>query len=413
VFIRSTSFALAFAAVIGLPASTRAQTPPQPTTDVGDIWRQVRHVPDPTPDAPDSAADNAEAKPERRFLVVAPTIGSKPTTGLTGGINSNVAFFRGDPKSTHISTLTAGMRVSQKKQVLSGFRLSMFTADDRWYVQGDHRLSWTSQNTYGLGADSMKSDAENVKFKAFRIYESAYKKVRKGLFVGGGLNVSTHTNVRPGDGSLTVFEESDYAAYNVAHGFSASGQTSSGASVGLLYDTRDNGINPQRGWLANSTYRTFYKNFLAGDSTWQELILDVRTYKKITPSGRQKLAFWAMTDLVTGGVAPYLDLPATGSDGRSARGYGDGRYRGTHLAYGEVEYRGTITRNGLLGMVAFANSTTVDNASGEKIFDTWAPAAGLGLRVLLNKHSRTNFAADYAWGKAGATGFYLGIQEAF
>jgi hypothetical protein len=78
-----------------------------------------------------------------------------------------------------------------------------------------------------------------------------------------------------------------------------------------------------------------------------------------------------------------------------------------------VEYRGTITRNGLLGMVAFANSTTIDNSSGEKIFDTWAPAAGLGLRVLLNKRSRTNLAADYARGKAGATGFYLGIQEAF
>ena len=112
-------------------------------------------------------------------------------------------------------------------------------------------------------------------------------------------------------------------------------------------------------------------------------------------------------------AVPYLDLPATGSDGRSARGYGDGRYRGNHLVYGEVEYRGTLTNNGLLGMVLFANSTTIDNSSGEKIFDVWAPAAGLGLRVLLNKRSRTNLAADYAWGKAGSTGFYLGIQEAF
>ena len=35
------------------------------------------------------------------------------------------------------------------------------------------------------------------------------------------------------------------------------------------------------------------------------------------------------------------------------------------------------------------------------------------LRVLLNKRSRTNLATDYAWGKGGARGFYLGIQEAF
>ncbi len=387
-----------------LLAQAQAEAPRPPTTDVGDLWRQVRH--------PDDTRDS-DLDSDRRYFVLAPTIGSKPTTGLTGGINTNVAFFRGDESTTHISSLSGGFRVSQMKQVLSGFRLAMFTADDKWFIQGDHRLSWTSQTTYGLGADTMKIGAENLKFNAFKIYETAYRSVRPGLFIGGGLNVSTHSNIRPGDGILAAFDQSAYSAYNDAHGFPQASQTSGGASVGLLYDTRDNGINAQKGWLVSSTYRTFYKGFLGGDSNWQELVVDVRTYKTLTSTGRQKLAFWVLSDLVTHGVAPYLDLPATGSDGRSARGYGDGRYRGNHLAYGEVEYRGAITRNGLLGMVAFANSTTIDNSSGEKIFEMWAPAAGLGLRVLLNKRSRTNLAADYAVGKAGATGFYLGIQEAF
>ena len=67
------------------------------------------------------------------------------------------------------------------------------------------------------------------------------------------------------------------------------------------------------------------------------------------------------TDLVVEGVAPYFDLPATGLDtyGRSARGYSEGQFRGERLAYGEIEYRGTLMRNGLLGMVAFLNTTTV------------------------------------------------------
>jgi len=389
-----------------LPAQLLAQEPAlaPPTTDVGDLWRQVHHPGD---------TRDSDLDPDRRYFVVAPTIGSKPTTGFTAGLNTNVAFFRGDHSTTHISSLSGGFRVSQKGQVLSGFRLAMFTAEDRWFIQGDHRLQWTSLNTYALGADTLPANSENLKFNAFKIYEAAYRRVRQGLFVGGGLNISAHSNIRPGDGVLAAFDQSAYAAYNDAHGFAQQRQTSGGASVGLLYDTRDNAINAQQGWLVNSTYRTFYKGFLGGDSTWQELVFDVRTYKKLTSTGRQKLAFWAMTDLVTHGTAPYLDLPATGSDGRSARGYGDGRYRGNHLAYGEVEYRGTITHNGLLGMVAFANSTTIDNSSGEKIFDIWAPAAGLGLRVLLNKHSRTNLTADYAVGKAGSTGFYLGIQEAF
>jgi len=408
--LRSICLSLLVTAAAPSAALAQDQSPAQATLDVGDLWRDLRHR-DQTPQTEPAAAPQKES---RRFLVVAPTIGSKPTTGFTGGLNGNMAFFRGDPKTTRISTLTGGVRVSQKKQVLSGFRLSMFTADDRWYVQGDHRLQWTSQNTYGLGADTLKAGAENVKYDGLKIYETVYRHVARGLFVGGGINFSSHSNARPNDGVLSTWDQSAYVVYNEQHGFAVDRQSSGGSTVGLLYDTRDNGINPQHGWLASAAYRSFYKGFLGGDTSWQELYLDVRTYRKLTADGRHKLAFWGMSDLVTGGTAPYLDLPTTGGDGRSARGYGEGRYRGNHLAYGEIEYRGTLTSNGLLGFVAFANTTTIDNAAaGQKLFDTWAPAAGMGLRVLLNKRSRTNLATDYAWGKDGARGFYLGIQEAF
>jgi outer membrane protein assembly factor BamA len=292
----------------------------------------------------------------------------------------------------------------------------MFTADDRWFIQGDNRLSWTSQNTYGLGADTLPTvdGAENLKYNAVKLYESAYRNLRPHLFAGVGINVSTHGNIRPGDGVLSAFDQSAYVAYNDTHGFVDQRQTSAGTSAGLLFDTRDNGINAQRGWMVSAAVRTFFNGFLGGDSTWQQVTVDARTYRKLTPDGRHKLAFWMMSDNVVSGTAPYLDLPATGSDGRSARGYSEGRYRGEHLAYGEMEYRGTVTRNGLLGVVLFTNITSVDNAdAGKKLFDDFAPAAGFGLRVLLNKHSRTNLTADYAWGKEGSRGLYLGIQEAF
>jgi hypothetical protein len=401
-----------------VPSAVRAQDPPAPaptmvlpTLDVGDLWHEVRHR-----DNRLSGGDPEPAHTSEHFFVAAPTIASKPSTGLTAGVNSNLAFFRGDPSNTRISTISGGFRVSQKKQVLSGVRLSMFTAGDRWYISGDNRLSWTSQNTYGLGTDTLPTGTgtENVKYHALKFYETVYRSVRPHLFVGGGLNVSSHGNVRPGNGDLTAFDQSAYVAYNAAHGFPDGRQTSGGASVGLLLDTRDNGINAQRGWLASAAARTFFTGFLGGDSTWQQLTFDVRTYRKLTRDARQKLAFWFISDNVVGGTAPYLDLPATGSDGRSARGYSDGRYRGEHLAYGEMEYRATVTRNGLLGVVAFMNTTTVDNAdAGKKLFEDFAPGAGLGLRVLLNKHSRTNLTADYGWGKDGSRGLYLGIQEAF
>jgi outer membrane protein assembly factor BamA len=403
---RILCLAVALALVGAVPVRAQDGPPeaaePARQVDVGDLWRMVRHK--------DAAAEDTRKK----FLVFAPSIGSKPSTGLNGGFSSNVAFFLGDPATTHISSLSGGLKVSEKKQTLGGVRFSTFSKDDRWFFQGDNRLSWTSQNTYGLGGDTLSVAAENVKYDLFRFYGTAYRRVEPGLFVGFGLNISNHTNVRPGTGALPTWDESAYVTYNSKHGFAVDGATSSGTSVGLIFDTRDNAINPQRGVLASATYRTFFNGFLGGDSTWQELYLDGRTYRKLTKDGRHKLAFWFLGDLVTGGTAPYLDLPATAFQERSARGYGEGRYRGEHLLYGEMEYRGALTSNGLIGLVAFLNTTTVDNSeAGQKLFESFAPGAGFGFRFLLNKRSRTNLCTDYGWGKNGSRGFYLAIQEAF
>jgi len=160
----------------------------------------------------------------------------------------------------------------------------------------------------------------------------------------------------------------------------------------------------------------YINGFLGGDSTWQELGLDLRTYRRLRPDGRQKLAFWLLGDFVTGGVAPYFDLPSTGGDlsGRMARGYTEGRFRGPQLMYGEIEYRNTLVPSGLVGFVAFLNTTTVGgDVTGEKLFQSFEPATGLGLRLLLNKHSKTNLCVDYGWGVQQSHGLYLALQEAF
>ena len=382
-------------------------THPVQVIDLDDVWHLLRRRQPPRPLVTDA--------PRQRSLVVAPTIGSKPTTGLTGGLSGNVVFYNGDPASTHLSAVTGGMKVSEKGQVLTGSRVAIFTDDDRWFLMGDNRMSWTSQSLYALGIDAPSSSATASTFDVLRLYDMAYRKIGPGLFVGAGLNVSSHFEVEPGSATgAAAWEQSAYVAYNKAHGLPTSHQTSSGADVSLRYDTRDNGINPEIGALASATYRTFFDDFLGGNSTWQELSFDARTYRKLTKSGRQKLACWFLGDLVTGGTAPYWDLPSTSMDGRSARGYAEGRYRGEHLLYWETEYRATLTSNGLLGMVAFANVTTIGSAeTGQRLFQSYAPGAGVGLRVLLNKRSRTNLCADWGWGKQDSHGFYLAIQEAF
>jgi hypothetical protein len=70
--------------------------------------------------------------------------------------------------------------------------------------------------------------------------------------------------------------------------------------------------------------------------------------------------------------------------------------------------------NGLIGMVAFVNATTISNlATDERLFDSLAVGAGAGVRLLINKRSRTNLCFDVAVGKHGSRGIYLSVQEAF
>ena len=245
-------------------------------------------------------------------------------------------------------------------------------------------------------------------FDFFRLHHTAYYQLRPGLFAGAGLYFDNHINVEPDEdaegrvGGLTL-----RAIQRGRTAFRSTHRPRRARAWTCCWDTRDSFINAGRGWLAKASYRTLFDGFLGGDSSWQKVNLDVRTYRSVSRDGRHTLAFWMFADLVVGGVAPYFDLPATGLDtyGRSARGYSEGQFRGERLAYGEIEYRGTLMRNGLLGMVAFLNTTTVTNLQqDEHLFDSFATGGGAGLRLLINKRSKTNLCFDVGFGKQGSTG---------
>jgi outer membrane protein assembly factor BamA len=406
-------------AIVSCPVAISAQTPPAPaeaqltpteTVDVMDLIRMVRHK-------EQTAEEKAAAGvPTGTMRAISPVIGYKPSSGTQIGVAGNVAYFRGDPETTHISSTVASVTFSAKKQTSISGRSAIFGRDDRWAFDGDNRAQWTSQDTFGLGTATTPDDVVNMKFNFFRFYDAANVRVHENVFAGVGLYYSTHTSIQPGNGAEEVWNESPYVTYSDVNGFSLSEQTSAGVGLNARVDTRDSAINPARGWLASVSYRPFFKGFLGGDSAWQEVYLEARTYKALDGSGRHKLAFWLWGDLVVSGVAPYMDLPATGMDkyGRSARGYAEGRFRGERLLYGEIEYRGTLMKNGLLGMVAFLNTTTLTNLQeDEHLFDSFATGAGAGLRLLLNKRSKTNLCFDVGVGKQGSHGVYLGIQEAF
>jgi hypothetical protein len=398
-------------AVSQAPPGASANSPPgvaEPTKDLMDVLRDLRHKPPPPAGPPDY---------KKRMVAGSPVISYSPTSGVGAGFAGNVAFYKGLPDTTRISSIVASAIATTEGQFLISAKMNASAINNNWHLEGDNRFYWTSQPTYGLGTDTT-SDAElDLKYDYFRVYDRLYRKIRRDGFLGAGFLYNIHNNVRPADDEASAaWPDSPYLTYSEEFGFDPDSQTSAGASLHGLHDSRDGAINPSRGWYANLSYLMFFEGFLGGTSNWQQFSYDLRTYFRLSRDARHKLAFWTFGDLVTGGVAPYLDLPSTGGDtyARSGRGYPQGRFRGQKMLYAEAEYRWTMTRNGLFGMVAFVNAQTLTNEqAGEELFDSVAPGAGIGFRFMLNKRSKTNLCFDIGRGKNGSKAVYFAVQEAF
>ena len=392
------------------PREPARQPAPGTQADVFDILRRLFKDPPATPPDQEPAAD-------RSFqLSIMPGFGYNPSAGFIIGASGTLSSYFGDPATTRISSAVIGMSYSSKQQASLTMKFGASGSGNRWRLDGDNRFQWTSQDSYGLGTGTSPADRVYTRFTFVRVTDGLWYELGKNLYAGAGFHYSLHTNVRPGDEGDPAWEDSDYVVYSQQNGFNLEGQTSAGFSLGLMLDTRDNPINASRGWFATVGYRPSVKDLFGADAAFQETFMDVRSFVSVTKDRRHRLAAWVHGDFVASGTAPYFDIPALGVSilGRSGRGYTEGRFRGDQLLYGELEYRATLTRNGLLGMVAFVNTTTLANReTGEQLFDAFATAGGVGLRVLFSKRTSTNLCIDYAWGRQGARGFYLGLQEAF
>jgi hypothetical protein len=84
------------------------------------------------------------------------------------------------------------------------------------------------------------------------------------------------------------------------------------------------------------------------------------------------------------------------------------------MVYTESEYRFPVSvRSGIVGGVLFLNLTTAsDKARNIHLMDFIRTGYGGGLRIMLDKKSRSRLAIDGAIAEKKFS-FYLGIQETF
>jgi len=363
-----------------------------------------------------------------------PIIGSNPATGFMFGIGGQYAFKI--PEQSKYSLISGSIQYTTMNQFLFLLKNSIYTNNNRIFLSGDWRYLIFSQSTFGLGTTAPEggildyqfglSGAETttdsltqpMKFNFVRIHQSVMFELKDDFYLGLSYHYDSYFDIvdeKLSLGSPDTLITSHYA-YNTYYGFNTEKYHNSSIGVSFVIDKRDNMIQPYEGYFLSVNWHGGFE-FLGNDRKSNLYQFEWRSYHGLSKRNPSHLiAFWLMGDFSQKGTLPYMILPATAYDqrGRASRGYTQGRFRGPSLVYGEVEYRFPLSKcNGLLGGVVFANATTASNPGLPlKLFESIKPSYGFGLRVKLDKYSRTNLAVDFGFGQK-TMGFYLAVSEAF
>jgi len=351
-------------------------------------------------------ADTLERKDTKKHFSVVPAIGYTLQTGFAGIVSANCAFYRDTSAAEKMSTITTSVTYSQYNQTIVPLQMSIWTPGNKMNVILDWRFIDYPSDIYGLGGRTDPNKGYTIDFKGLKLHQTVMFDLSKNFYAGIGYYFDKFWDIK------AVDPESRAINKRVTKELGTE-ETASGPAFRFLYDSRQNQLNPQQGLYYNMTYRTSFKG-LGSDSNWQSLQIDARTYLKFPANSRNILAFWMFDWLTLNGTPSYLLLPSTGWDDNynTGRGYIQGRFRGKSMLYCESEYRFAITRNGLLGGVAFVN---LQNFSSDisSTYNQIFPGYGVGLRLKLNKHSGANLCVDYGFGKNGSKGFFVNLGEVF
>jgi len=368
-------------------------------------------------------------------VLLIPIIGSNPATGFMFGVGGQYAF-KLTGQDTRYSMLAGSVQGTSKKQMLLLLKNNIYTKNNNIFLTGDWRYLIFSQNTYGLGTNSpeggildqqfslagMETSADSLaqpmNFNFLRFYQSVSFQLRPSFYLGVGYFLDYYFKIRderlrlnPGDTLLT-----SHYAYNTHYGFDLNKYQSSAINLNLIYDSRDNMINPYRGQYVMINWSGAMK-WMGNKKNGSFLTVEWRSFYPLSARNpRHLMSFWLLGNFTPTGEFPYMILPATAYDqrSRSARGYTQGRFRGNNMVYGEAEYRFPLSGcTGVWGGVLFLNATTADNpALSLPLFGSIKPGYGLGLRVMVDKKTRTNLAIDVGFGNR-SSGFYLAASETF
>ena len=219
------------------------------------------------------------AVPPKTVITILPAISASPTTGLLLGVSGNAVARLGADESTNLSTVSASVNYTTKKQFNILLRSNMYTSANAWKLEGDWRYLDSNQPTYGLGPALPGEFESPMDYNLIRFYETVYRGISRNFLVGLGYHLNRYFKIVDHNADAGIV--TPYVQYS---GGQPTSSTSSGLSFNVLSDSRDNPLNTRNGLLARGSLR-FSPTWLGSDDNWQSFEAELRTYHQM---GRER-----------------------------------------------------------------------------------------------------------------------------
>jgi hypothetical protein len=340
--------------------------------------------------APDSTASRHRIQPF-------PALGSAPETGLQFGATVLAVFEPAPMRHARPASIVPTAIRTTKGQTRLSLEGEYWAANNARRLQG--LIAWQKFPLayYGIGNDTPESAKEIYTPTGTEASFTVQQRLRGAWYALGGARVLNQSIVADADrgvlrtGTITGF---------------AGGQVTE-VSAGLLRDSRDVVFNPARGTFAQATVARSLEA-LGSEFSYTRLRIDARRYTAVR--GEHILAVHAQLIGTSGRSIPFDQLALVGG-GDMLRGYTRGRYRDRWLAAAQAEYRSPIRHR--LGAVIFAGAGRTAWQASDLTNGALLPTYGTGLRFQIDARQRTAIRADYGRGRDGASGVYIGFNQAF
>ncbi len=362
---------------------------------------------------------------KNNFFLLIPIIGSQPATGFSYGFVTQYTF-KGKKVDDKYSSINLGATFTEKKQLLINVKNSVMLSNNKIFLSGDWRFYIFSQPNYGLGTDlippkhreeyfDLNALEEPMSYNYLKFHQTASWEVKNNYYVGAGVHLDWYTTITDKNLDISAGQLTNHYNYSKKYDYNENEYFVNGLSLNLLYDSRDNQINTNHGMFANINLR-FNPAITKSQHASNVLFMEYRYFLSLSKYNKQHVfSVWTTGQFLTSGSVPYLNLPSIGWDqrSRSGKGYTQGLFRGQKIVYFESEYRFPISCNQLISGTVFGNLTSANDKDRDiRLFQYIQPALGVGLRILIDKATRTNLVLNYAWGRHSEA-FYLNAGETF